>query len=339
MNRNKRSIVFDLKNKDHLQICRELLLEADVVVESFRPGVMQRLGLGYKTVAEHNQRLIYCSVSAYGQSGPWKDKPGVDGVIQAVAGLMSVTGSADAPPCKIQVPVVDIVTGYLATVSLLAALRQRDKSGKGQHLDISMFGSAVALQQSALGAYLADQIIPERIGSAAPYAAPNEALRCSDGWIMVAAYQPERWKALCEVVGVQELLIDPRFIHLAGRIQHRAALVLALESRMRSQTKEAWIKVLEAADIICGPINDYSEVVRSPPYIAAKLSEQMEHSSAGLITMPRFSLKSIGELPTARRAPPRLGEHTREVLLAMGHSNSRIDTLFSADLINQHQAS
>ena len=339
MNRNKRSIALDLKNKDHLEICRGLLLEADVVVESFRPGVMERLGLGHEKLQQHNQRLIYCSVSAYGQSGPWKDKPGVDGVIQAVAGLMSVTGSADAPPCKIQVPVVDIVTGYLAAVSVLAALTQREKTGTGQHLDVSMFGSAVALQQSALAAYLADQIIPERIGSAAPYAAPNEALRCADGWIMVAAYQPARWKALCEIVGVPELLTDPRFMELAGRIQHRAELVMALECRMRLQTKEAWIKALEAADIICGPINNYAEVVRTPPYVEANLSEQMEHSSAGFITMPRFSLKAIGELPAARRPPPRLGEHTREVLLGMGHSSARIDALFSPKQTDQQQAS
>ena len=338
LNRNKRSVALDLKNKDHLQICLELLLQADVVVESFRPGVMQRLGLGYEQLKENNPRLIYCSVSAYGQSGPWKDKPGVDGVIQAVAGLMSVTGSADAPPCKVQVPVVDIVTGYLAAVSVLAALTQRGKTEMGQHLDVSMFGSAVALQQSALAAYMADKIIPERIGSAAPYAAPNEALRCADGWIMVAAYQPARWKALCEVVGAPELLTDPRFMELAERIQNRAELVRALESRMLSQTKQAWIQALEAADIICGPINNYAEVVRAPPYVEANMSEHIEHSSVGLITMPRFSLKSIGELPAARRPPPRLGEHTREVLLAMGHSSSRIDTLLSPNQIDQQQA-
>ena len=338
LNRNKRSVALDLKNKDHLQICLELLLQADVVVESFRPGVMQRLGLGYEQLKKNNPRLIYCSVSAYGQSGPWKDKPGVDGVIQAVAGLMSVTGSADAPPCKVQVPVVDIVTGYLASVSVLAALTQRGKTETGQHLDVSMFGSAVALQQSALAAYLADKIIPERIGSAAPYAAPNEALRCADGWIMVAAYQPARWKALCEVVGAPELLTDPRFMELAERIQNRAELVRALESRMLSQSKQAWIQALEAADIICGPINNYAEVVRAPPYVEANMSEHIEHSSVGLITMPRFSLKSIGELPAARRPPPRLGEHTREVLLAMGHSSSRIDTLLSPNQIDQQQA-
>ena len=332
LNRNKRSITLDLKNEDHLGICRELLLDADVVVESFRPGVMQRLSLAYEQISKDNQRLIYCSVSAYGQTGPWKDKPGVDGVIQAVAGLMSVTGSAGAPPCKIQVPVVDIVTGYLAAVSVLAALAEREKTGAGQHLDISMFGSAVALQQSALSAYLADKLIPKRIGSAAPYAAPNEALQCADGWIMVAAYQPARWKALCEIVGMPELLTDPRFIDLAARINHRTELVQALESRMRLQSKLTWITALEAVDIICAPINNYAEVVSAPPYVGANMDERIEHPSVGFITMPRSALKSCGELPTARRYPPMLGEHTSEILLAMGYSDAHIDRLFPPQL-------
>jgi crotonobetainyl-CoA:carnitine CoA-transferase CaiB-like acyl-CoA transferase len=318
LNRNKRSISLDLKNPDHLKLCRDLIKDADVVVESFRPGVMQRLGLGFETLHQENSTLIYCSVSAYGQTGPWKDKPGVDGVIQAVAGLMSVTGNANSAPCKIQVPIVDIVTGYLAATGILAALNQREKNNQGQHLDISMFGSAVALQQSALAAYLADNIIPEPIGSAAPYAAPNEALKCADGWIMVAAYQPTRWKALCEIVGVPELLNDVRFMELEARIRNRTELVNALESRMKLHSKAFWIQALEASDIICGSINNYEEVVNTPAYKAAHLSEQINHESAGAITIPRFSLKSVGELPSARRPPPRLGEHTKEILMAMG---------------------
>jgi crotonobetainyl-CoA:carnitine CoA-transferase CaiB-like acyl-CoA transferase len=339
LNRNKRSITLDLKNDEHLAICLKLLREADVVVESFRPGVMQRLSLGYETLRKDNPRLIYCSVSAYGQTGPWRDKPGVDGVIQAVSGLMSVTGSPDTPPCKIQVPIVDIVTGYLATVSVLAAIAQREVTGAGQHLDISMFGSAVSLQQSALSAYLADKIIPQRMGSAAPYAAPNEALRCSDGWIMVAAYQPARWKALCEIVGMPELLTDLRFIDLESRITHRVELVQALESRMSMQSKLIWITALEAADIICAPINNYAEVVSAPPYIGADMEERIEHPSVGVISMPRSPLRSSGELPAARHPPPILGEHTREILLALGYSDTDMHRLFNFKLNNQQFAS
>ena len=329
LNRNKRSVALDLKDPEHRRLCGELLATADVVVESFRPGVMKRLQLGYEDLAASNPRLVYCSVSAYGQTGPWKDKPGVDGVIQAVSGLMSVTGSAGAPPCKVQVPVVDMVTGYLAAVAVLAALNQRQSGGRGQYIDVSMFGSAIALQQSAFASYLADDIVPERIGSAAPYAAPNEALRCADGWIMVAAYHPVRWLALCETVGAPELAADPRFADLPSRIANRAALVQALEEFMRLGSKAEWLRKFEAVDIICAPINDYAEVVNSPPYVGAAISEQIGHPAAGAIRMPRFPLAPRDAAQAPSRAPPMLGEHTHEVLAELGCSDERLARAFA----------
>ena len=225
INRNKRSMTLNLKKEGAMNILKRMIAEADVVVENWRPDVKDRLGLDYESLKALNPRIILASISGFGQDGPYAWRPGFDQIIQGMGGLMSVTGSADAPPCKIQVPVVDIVTGYLAAVSVLAALTQREKTGTGQHLDISMFGSAVALQQSSLAAYLADQIIPERIGSAAPYAAPNEALRCADGWIMVAAYQPARWKALCEIVGVPEQLAREAFKLAAAKLPLRTTFV------------------------------------------------------------------------------------------------------------------
>ena len=329
MNRNKRSIALDLKSPEDLRVARELIASADVVVESFRPGVMKRLSLGYDEISLINPRVIYCSVSAYGQTGPWKDKPGVDGVIQAVSGLMSVTGSEGAPPCKVQVPVVDIVTGYLASISVLAAISQRDRENVGQHLDVSMFASAVALQQTAFATYFADGIVPERIGSAAPYAAPNEALRCSDGWIMVAAYHPERWRALCESIGAPVLAEDPRFSDSASRIANRQALVEALENRMRECPKHHWLEKFQAVDIICGPINDYSEVVSSPPFRHAEMGERISHPVAGDVTVPRFSLAAAGEVPATRRPPPMLGEHGHEVLTGLGYSAEQVDSLLA----------
>ncbi len=318
LNRNKRSVALDLKDPQHLRLCRELVATADVVVESFRPGVMQRLQLGYEVLSANHPGLIYCSVSAYGQTGSWKDKPGVDGVIQAASGLMSVTGAPGAPPCKVQVPIVDMVTGYMAALAILGAVHQRHREGRGQYLDVSMFGSAIALQQSTFAAYLADHKVPERIGSAAPYAAPNEALRCADGWIMVAAYHPERWRALCAMLDAPELESDPRFADLAGRIANRLELVQALEQRMTARSKAYWLLKFEAVDIICAPINDYAEVVASQPYVEARLSEQFDHPTAGAITMPRSPLTAGASSEAGNRPPPLLGEHTQEVLSALG---------------------
>lgn len=329
LNGNKRSVALDLKNPQQLEAALQLAAGADVVVESFRPGVMQRLGLGYEDVRRRNPGVIYCSVSAYGQEGAWQHKPGVDGVLQAVSGLMSVTGLPEAPPCKVQVPVVDMVTGYVAAIGVLGALTRRRRGGaggndgEGQWIDASMFASAIALQQMSFASYFADGIPPARIGSAAPYAAPNEALRCADGWIMLAAYHPSRWEALCGVLECPGLLIDSRFCELSGRIAHRRELVQLLEERMTRRSRAEWLKRFEAVDIICAPINDYSEVIASPAFADARLSETVRHPIAGELTLPATPLRTVGEVPRARRPAPLVGEHTREVLRAAGiaHEN------------------
>jgi len=318
LNGSKRSVVLDLKNPRQRAAALELAAGADVVVESFRPGVMQRLGLGYEDVSQRNPEVVYCSISAYGQEGAWRHKPGVDGVLQAVSGLMSVTGLPDAPPCKVQVPVVDMVTGYLACIGVLGALAKRAQGGGGQWIDASMFASAVAMQQMNLAGYLADGVVPSRIGSAAPYAAPNEAVRCADGWIMLAAYHPSRWSALCDVLEHPELRSDPRFADLSGRIAHRDALVKRLEERMTLRPRDEWLQLFEAADIICAPINDYSELVASPAFADARIAETMEHPIAGRMTIARTPLRAVGETPAARRPAPLVGQHTQEVMQEAG---------------------
>ena len=311
LNRDKQSVVLDLKDPAQVAQAVALIEQADILVESFRPGVMERLGLGYETLRGRNPGLIYCSISAYGQHSPDKGLPGVDGVIQAVSGLMSVTGLPDAEPCKVQVPVVDMVTGYLASISVLGALALRQREGVGQHLDVSMFGSAIALQQTGLATYLHDREVPARSGSAAPYSTPNEALRCADGWIMVAAYHPARWRAFCRVLGVPELADDPRFAEADVRLQNRAELVTLLEQALMTRSKHEWLPLLYQADIICGPINDYREVTESAAFRAAALAETSLHPSAGELNLPRSPFRHPGSV---RRPAPRLGEHNREVL-------------------------
>lgn len=311
LNRNKRSVVLDLKEASQVELAAQLIAESDVVVECFRPGVMQRLGLDFDAMKVRNPRLIYCAVTAYGQHGPGKDLPGVDGIVQAVSGLMSVTGMPDAEPCKVQVPVVDIVTGYLSTIAVMGALAQRNRDGIGQFLDISMFGSAIAVQQLSFASYFHDHEVPQRTGNAAPYSTPNEALRCADGWIMVAAYHPVRWVAFCDVLGIPELAKDVRFAKAGDRLARRPELVALLEQQLCKKSKHEWLPILQQADIICGAINDYSEVVESDVFRAAHLTEQVEHPSAGTLTLPRSPFRQVGE--ACLRPAPMLGQHTAEV--------------------------
>lgn len=320
LNRNKRSVVLDLKRPEHQSAAQHLVSTADVLVESFRPGVMGRLNLDYATLAATNPRLVYCSVSAYGQQGAWKDLPGVDGVLQAVSGLMSVTGTPGGEPCKVPVPVIDLITGYLATISIMAGLADRERTGKGQHVEASMFASAVALQHTNLATFFADGRVPGPQGHAAPYSTPNEALRCGDGWIMVAAYHPARWQALCTAIGAPALAEDPRFADNKRRLDNRKALVAELERHMLAQTRAYWLERFTAADIICGPINDYAEVTQYPPFAEAELAETVVHPVAGAMKLPRSMVAAVGERPRARHAAPCLGEHTRDVLAESGLS-------------------
>jgi crotonobetainyl-CoA:carnitine CoA-transferase CaiB-like acyl-CoA transferase len=330
LNRNKRSIVLDLKQPEHRQAALQLVSQADVLVESFRPGVMARFGLDYATVSSSNPRLIYCSVSAYGQQGTAKDLPGVDGVLQAVSGLMSVTGAPGGEPCKVPVPVVDLITGYIATISVLAALTDRQRTGRGQHVEASMFASAIALQHTNFATYFANGQVPGPQGNAASYSTPNEALRCADGWIMVAAYHPARWQALCKVIGVPELACDPRFVDNKSRLQHRKELLRELEVHMHLHPRTFWLEQFAAADIICGPINDYAEVTQSAPFVEAALAETLLHPIAGELKMPRSVIGAVGERPRAQRAAPTLGQHTREVLVELGLPHDSIEAVVAA---------
>ncbi|HSV84441.1 MAG TPA: CoA transferase [Ramlibacter sp.] len=331
LNRNKRGIVLDLKEPHDRRAAQQLAAQADVLVESFRPGVMARLGLAYATLSTANPRLIYCSVSAYGQHGAASDRPGVDGVLQAVSGLMSVTGGPGGAPCKVPVPVVDLMTGYLATISVLAALSDRQRTGRGQHVESSMFASAIALQQTNFAAYFVDGKVPGPQGNAAPYSTPNEALRCADGWIMVAAYHPERWQALCTAIGAPALAGHPRFADNQRRLQHREALLHELELHMLPQPRAFWLERFAAADIICGSINDYREVAQSGPFVEAGLAEAVLHPAAGALTLPRSVIGAVGERPQARCAAPTLGQHTCEVLAEPGWSGVSINAMPAGD--------
>lgn len=327
MNRNKRSMAIDLKKPGAVPLLLRLAESTDVVIESFRPGVMDRLGIGYEQLRRVKLDLVYCAITAYGQEGPWRDKPGVDGVLQAVSGLMSVTGEDGSAPSKAQTPTVDMVTGFLAVSAVVAALRQRDRTGVGQMLDVNMYASSLMLQQTSIASYLHTLTVPKRSGSAAPYAAPNEAFHARDGYMMVAAYDPDRWLKLCKAVNRLDLADDPRFVDNSSRVANRDSLVEILNECFCRETRDYWVAKLEDEDIICSSVCDYSEVVNSPQVVHNELLVEMEHPIAGHILLPGFALGSSPKCAGIQRRAPLHGEHTEEILDELGINASEIDAL------------
>ena len=334
-NRNKRSIAIDLKKPQGPAIVARMAAQSDVVLESFRPGVMDKLGIGYAAIAAKTPGIIFCSVSAYGQDGPWRDKPGVDGMLQAVSGLMSIIGGECAPPAKVQVPAVDLTTGFLATTAVLAALRERERSGHGQHLDVSMYNSAMMLQQSGIASYLSSGEKPARIGSAAPYSAPNEAYPTADGWIMIAAYHDDRWKALCEVLGDPGLATHPDFSSNPARVANRNKLAALLGRHLAAKTTGEWQVAMEARDIICGPIAEYDAVMASPQLKHNGVIVEMEHPTAGKVRMPGMALGDRDAQSRVHLPPPMLGEHSRGLLEQFGFDADEIGGLLSTGAVIQ----
>ncbi len=338
-NRNKRSLVVDLKKPESPALIRRMAAQADVVLESFRPGVMAKLGIGYEALSKENPRLVFCSVSAYGQTGPWKDKPGVDGIVQAVSGLMSNIGDENSPPMKVLVPAVDMVTGFLSTTAILAALRARDAGGRGQHLDMSLYNSSVMLQQSAVASYLSSGELPARTGTAAPYSAPNEAYPTKDGWIMIAAYHEDRWKAFCGVIGDAALATHPDFATNPARVANRGRLMAALTARLASKTSAEWQAVLEAADIICGPIADYRMLMNSPQLAHNGVIVETESSIAGKVRMPGLAVGDRDAQSRVHRGPPAVGEHSCEILGEFGLDKPEIEALLASGAVVQRKES
>ncbi|EYS86430.1 carnitine dehydratase [Cupriavidus sp. SK-4] len=326
-NRNKLGVALDLKSADGVAVARRLIAGADIVVESMRPGVMERLGLGHAQLAEAHPALIYCSISAYGQDGPYAGRAGVDGIVQADSGLMSLIGLPDGEPCKVQAPVVDVTTGYVACVGVLAKLAQRARDGLGGHLDVSLLNAALALQQSSITSYCADGQLPERVGSAAPYSAPNQAFRTADGWVMVAAYMPERWRRLCDVLGRPELADDPRFATSPLRVANRAAMVEVLTSEFVTRPTDAWLTSLQDADILCARVATYEDVMAHPQVAANRMVQRVRHDTLGEIRMPGFPINSAQENALPSRPAPACGQHTQAVLAELGYSPSQIAAL------------
>ncbi len=330
LNRNKRSIEINLKSEAGLEAFYELVRGADVLVENNRPGVAARLKIDYPTLKAINPRLVYASISGFGQTGPWSKRPGFDLIAQAMTGIMSVTGHPGMPPAKSSVPVGDLGAGLFAAYAVLSAVQGRDRSGEGQYVDVSLFESALSLSIWEVAEFWGTQKVPSPIGSANRMSAPYQAFRAADRHFVFGAANQKLWTALCGVIERPDLLEDPRFATNTDRLKHRDALVAALEPTLATRSADAWIEALLAAGVPAAPILSYDEALVSEQAQARNMVMEMEHPVEGTIRQLGFPVKLHGTPQQLRRAPPLLGQHTEEIMREAGCDAAAIERLRAA---------
>jgi formyl-CoA transferase len=318
MNRNKRSITLDLKSDAGRQVFYELAKTADVIVENYRPGTMKKLGIDYDTISAINPGIIYASISGFGQTGPWADRPGFDLIAQAATGVMSITGHPDGPPAKSGVPVADIGCSLFALYAILSAYIGRQKSGKGQYIDAALYEAGLAFAIWDISEFWGTGRVPQRIGTANRMAAPYQAVRASDGYFVFGANNDRLWARLCEAIERPELLDDPDYKTNALRMQHREQLIATLEETFTAWTRDECVDRLLAVGVPAGPISDYAEALSSPHAEAREAVMNIEHPVEGEVKSIGFPVKLSGTPQQVRRHPPLLGEHTEEILAELG---------------------
>jgi len=324
-NRNKRSVTVNLKRAEGQEIVRRLARASDALVENFRTGVLDGMGLGYEAIHAANPRLVYCSISGYGRTGPYAERPGYDFIIQAEGGMMGITGPEEGPPYRVGVPIVDITAGMFAATAILAALRARDLTGEGQLVDISLLDTQVALLANVGSNYLVGGAEPRRLGNAHPNIAPYEAFRARDRWFALAAANQRQWAILCDVVGRPDLTDDPRFATNGARVSNRPALVEVLGAAFAARDADDWLAALREAGLPCGPINAVPDVFEHPQAEARDLAMAAEHPTAGPVRLAGFPYKLSQTPAEVHRPPPPLGQHTEEVLTGLlGYSAEEV---------------
>jgi formyl-CoA transferase len=314
LNRNKRSIELDLKAEQDLERFGALVRTADVLVENFRPGVTSRLGIDYDTLSALHPGLVYASISGFGQTGPYAERPGFDLIAQAMAGILSVTGTAGGDPVKCGVPISDLAAGLYGAVGVLAALAARARTGVGQHVETSLFEAALGLSVWETTEYWTTGRAPGPLGSAHRLNAPYQAFRTADGSLVLAALTPVQWTRLCEVLESAELVADPRFATNEGRMEHLPELVSEMERALSRETTDVWVGRLLEAGVPSGPLKDYAQVFTDPHTHARDMVEEVDHPVEGRIKTLGFPLKMSATPLRVTRPPPLLGQHTEEIL-------------------------
>ena len=332
-NRNKRSLALNLRDESGRQVFERLLERADVVVENFRPGVMERLGIGYEHLSKLKPSLIYCSISGHGGTGPYKDRGGFDLIAQGMSGLMSITGVPDGVPVKVGVPITDISAGILAANGVLCAYIHAQKTGQGQLVDTSLLEAGIAYTIWESSGYFADGEIPGPLGSAHRVLAPYQALRTSDGYINIGAANQRTWEQLCRAIGQEELIEDQRFKEPGDRKAREGELADLLEETFRGESTAYWLEAFEKVGMVAGPINDISQVYEDPQVIAREMKVDLEDPDLGTLHNIGIPVKLSATPGRIRRRAPMLGEHSWEILTESGFAEKEIEELFGSGVV------
>ncbi|ROR32455.1 CaiB/BaiF CoA transferase family protein [Inmirania thermothiophila] len=313
-NRGKRSVAVDLARPEGAALVARLAERCDALVENFKVGGLARYGLDYASLSARNPRLVYCSITGFGQDGPYAARPGYDLLIQAMGGLMSITGEPGGEPQKVGVALTDVLTGLYAAVAVLAALRERDRTGRGRHIDLALMDVEVACLANQALNYLVSGEPPRRLGNAHPNIVPYQAFEAADGWFVVAVGNDAQFRRFCDVLGLAGLADEPRFATNAARVRHREALIPLLAARLRERPRAHWVQALEAAAVPAGPINDVADVFADPQVRHRGLARRLTHPRWGALPQVASPIRMDGAARMAEAAPPALGEHTEDVL-------------------------
>lgn len=335
-NRNKSSVAIDFSTAEGAALVADLAKTADILIENFRPGSLAKYGLDPATLMAANPRLIYCSITAFGQEGPYKNRPGYDFAMQARGGLMSITGQPDgtpgAEPMKVGVAVTDMFTGMYAAVGILAAVQARHRTGVGQHIDVALFDAQVAMLANQAANYLVGGMVPKRMGNIHPNVIGYQVFAVADGHLALAIGNDAQFRRCCRAMGLDELAANPAYATNGMRATHRDVVVGTMAARFGERDRATWLELLEAADVPCAPINTVDQVFADPQAQARGLQIEMQHAT-GPMSLVASPLRLSGTPVTYRTAPPQLGEQTAEVLRGLGADDARVETLRASGVI------
>lgn len=333
VNRNKRGMVVNLKTDEGREILRELAMQSDVLVENFRPGTLKKFGLDFETLHDFNPGLVYCSISGFGQTGSLRDKPGYDFMIQAMGGIMSITGEPNGEPMKVGVAVADLFAGQNAVISILASLQARTFTGEGQYIDIALFDSELGWLANVASNFLISGKNPKRYGNAHANIVPYQSFQASDGWFVVAVGNDKQFESFCKVIEKPALASDPKFQTNKLRVENREALIAVLKPIFMQKTVGDWLALI-GDQFPCGPINNFDQVFSMPHVKEREMLLEMEHPTIGALPLVGSPLKMGGTPVSYRLPPPLMGQHTKDILReVLGYSEEKVSALTESGCI------